>query len=197
MLMVITVVPAMAVDTLFDGTVTLTPGATFDTVSYSGTYTVSQTTPLGALHATGLTYKASDYKWSSCTPPYLMLDDIPPYIFYKNGGNGKWLAYVNEVYHDGWGPTGSSCDNAPLSLNNWQVNDGDKVEYYFILKTSTSYADPNNYTAVKADALAEVKTLVSTGTTTPAPEFPTTLLPATMIIGFLGVVLVIRRTREL
>jgi len=32
--------------------------------------------------------------------------------------------------------------------------------------------------------------------TTPAPEFPTTLLPALMIIGFLGAVFLIQRTRE-
>ena len=31
---------------------------------------------------------------------------------------------------------------------------------------------------------------------TPSPEFPTLLLPATMIIGFLGAVLFIQRTRE-
>jgi len=31
---------------------------------------------------------------------------------------------------------------------------------------------------------------------TPSPEFPTMLLPATMIIGFLGAVLFIQRTRE-
>jgi len=30
----------------------------------------------------------------------------------------------------------------------------------------------------------------------PAPEFPSTILPATMIIGFLGAVLIIQRTRE-
>jgi hypothetical protein len=30
----------------------------------------------------------------------------------------------------------------------------------------------------------------------PVPEFPSTLLPATMIIGFLGAVLIIQRTRE-
>ena len=31
---------------------------------------------------------------------------------------------------------------------------------------------------------------------TPAPEFPSAFLPATMIIGFLGAVLLIQRTRE-
>ena len=30
----------------------------------------------------------------------------------------------------------------------------------------------------------------------PAPEFPSAFLPATMIIGFLGAVLLIQRTRE-
>jgi hypothetical protein len=31
---------------------------------------------------------------------------------------------------------------------------------------------------------------------TPIPEFPTAILPAAMIIGFLGAVLLIQRTRE-
>jgi hypothetical protein len=31
---------------------------------------------------------------------------------------------------------------------------------------------------------------------TPTPEFPSMLLPAAMIIGFLGTVLLIQRTRE-
>jgi hypothetical protein len=41
--------------------------------------------------------------------------------------------------------------------------------------------------------------LVGTGVndpTLPAPEFPSNVLPATMIIGFLGAVLLIQRTRE-
>ncbi|KQC05836.1 MAG: hypothetical protein APR53_02000, partial [Methanoculleus sp. SDB] len=51
--------PAPVTDVLYDGPVTLTSGATFDVTAYSldaaGTaYTVSETTPLGALEATGL-----------------------------------------------------------------------------------------------------------------------------------------------
>ncbi len=49
-------VTAPTMDVLYDGTVVLTPGATFDKTAYnSGTsYTISRTTPLGALDAAGL-----------------------------------------------------------------------------------------------------------------------------------------------
>ncbi|HOX35986.1 MAG TPA: PKD domain-containing protein, partial [Methanoregulaceae archaeon] len=64
----ITVSAAPVVDVLFDGTVTLTPGSTFTQTAYNSagsSYTVEEDTPLGALHATGLTYDVSDKNYGT------------------------------------------------------------------------------------------------------------------------------------
>ena len=101
----ITAAEAPAIDVLYDGTVTLTPDETFDvTPSNSSTaYTVSKTTPLGALQAAAdagsFTYNVTDKRWSY--DGVLLLDDIGTYLRDKTNGV-YWYAYVNDVYKDGY-----------------------------------------------------------------------------------------------
>ena len=71
-------------DTLFDGTVTLTPGETFTKQAYNnatGVYTINRTTPLGALDKVatlqGFTYNVTDKRWQY--DQALMLDDVSHY----------------------------------------------------------------------------------------------------------------------
>ena len=138
--------PVMAV--LFDGPVTLVPGETFSKTAYnSGTsYTINKTTPLGALQTAattaGFTYDVTDKRWT--TDQVLLLDNVSTYT----KATGKWYAYVNDVYKDGFG-------NHANGLNVIELVDNDKVEFYFASGITT----PSDLTAVKAAATAAVKTV--------------------------------------
>ncbi len=152
----ITVNPAQpTMDVLYDGTVNLTPGETFDVTAYnSGTgYTVSETTPLGALQTAatvaGFTYGVTDKNYG--TSGALLLDNVGTYLRDKTNG-AYWYAYVNDVYKDGY-------NNAPGALNLIELVNGDRVEFYY----AAGIADPADLNAVKAAATAAVKTVASTG----------------------------------
>jgi len=143
------------VDVLYDGPVSLTPGGTFEVTSYVAdpagtTYTVSSTTPLGALDTAasnaGFSYVVSDKKMS--TKGILLLDDVDVYAYESPG---EWYAYVNDVYKDGFA-------NSADALNNLQVVHGDTVEFYY----AAGVADPSDLASVQAAAIAAVKTVVST-----------------------------------
>ena len=146
--------PGPVMDVLFDGPVTLVLGETFSKTAYnSGTsYTINTTTPLGALQtaatSAGFTYDVTDKRWS--LDQVLLLDNVSTYT----KATGKWYAYVNDVYKDGFG-------NHANGLNVIELVDNDKVEFYFASGITT----PSDLTAVKAAATAAVKTVVSTGTT--------------------------------
>jgi hypothetical protein len=140
-------------DLLFDGTVTLTPDEKFDVTAYNSAviYNVSETTPLGALQATGLTYEVTDKNYA--TSGALLLDNVDSYPRDKTNGI-YWYAYVNDVYKDGY-------NNPAGGLNLIELADGDRVEFYY----AAGIADPTDLTAVKAATTAAVKTVASTGTT--------------------------------
>ena len=96
--------PAPSMDVLFDGTVMLTPGETFDVVPYNNLtaiFTVSRTTPLGALDVAattaGFTYDVTDKNYA--TSGALLLDNVGTYLRDKTNGI-YWYAYVNDVYKD-------------------------------------------------------------------------------------------------
>jgi len=138
-------------DILYDGTVELNPSETYTINIGSEEYTVSQNTPLGALHAASVandfTYLASNKKWGDTG--VLLLDDIGPYT----RGDNRWFAYVNGVFKDGY-------DGAEFALNIIELADGDTVEYYYVHKDT----DKNDLDAVKAAATAAVKTVASIST---------------------------------
>jgi parallel beta-helix repeat protein len=140
-----------AIPELFNGTVTLTPGETFTKQAYNSgtTYTVNRTTPLGALDVAastaGFTYDVTDSRWTYDT--VLMLDNVDGYLYNKSQ-KWNWLAYVNDVYKDGYGNHANGLDVINLS-------NGDRVEFYYVRGT----VDKTNLTAVKAVALATVKTV--------------------------------------
>ena len=149
----ISTVPVM--DILYDGTVSLTLGETFNVTAYNSgaTYIVNRTTPLGALDkaatTVGFTYNVTDKNYA--TSGALLLDDVDGYIR-KNPS--YWYAYVNDVYKDGF-------NNPAGALNLIELVDGDKVEFYY----AAGIANATNLTAVKAAATAAVKTVASTGVT--------------------------------
>ena len=145
---------------LYNGTVDLAPDTTFTVTSYNGSTTdpvytertVSSTTPLGALQAAAtegnFTYLTNDKKWTD-TPDnkVLLLDDIGTYTF---NNPGKWYAYVNDVYKDGY-------NNKANALNLISLSDGDKVEFYYASGISTD----KSISTVKAAATVAVKTVVN------------------------------------
>ena len=157
-------------DTLFDGPVTLVPGETFSKTAYnSGTsYTINTTTPLGALQtaatSAGFTYDVTDKRWS--LDQVLLLDNVSTYT----KATGKWYAYVNDVYKDGFG-------NHANGLNVIELVDNDKVEFYFASGITT----PSDLTAVKAAATAAVKTVADIQPPGPVMDVlfdgPVTLVP--------------------
>jgi PKD repeat protein/DMSO/TMAO reductase YedYZ molybdopterin-dependent catalytic subunit len=147
-LKVISVTTAPVVDTLFDGTVTLTTGETFTKQAYNnvtgGLYTINRTTPLGALDKVatlqGFTYNVTDKRWQY--DQALMLDDVSHYI---RKSPGYWYAYVNGVYKDSYGNHANGLDVIELN-NNDQVN--------FFYSTGTNLTAPT-------DAIAAVKIKVT------------------------------------
>jgi len=149
------------VDTLFDGTVTLTPDTTFNVTAYNtggGTYTVNRTTPLGALDAVatlqGFAYDVTDKNFASSGA--LLLDNIGTYLYQKTPKKA-WYAYVNEVYKDGY-------NNPAGALNLIGLNDGDTVEFYFV---EGDVANPSDNSAVTSAASAAVKITVEISGSTP------------------------------
>ena len=85
-------------------------------------YTINRTTPLGALDKVatlqGLTYDVTDKRWSY--DQVLLLDDISTYT----KATGKWYAYVNGVYKDGYG-------NHANGLNVIELANNDQVNFYY------------------------------------------------------------------
>ncbi|MFO7772353.1 MAG: CFI-box-CTERM domain-containing protein [Dehalococcoidia bacterium] len=147
-------VPAFAaMDVLYDGTVNLTPGETFDVTVGPTVYEISRTTPLGALDAAatlaGFTYVVTDKRWSY--DQVLLLDDVGAYAY---NDPGRWYAYVNDVYKDGF-------QNTPDGLNVIELADGDTVEFYYAI--SADVPDKDDLDAMKAVAIAVVKMVASTG----------------------------------
>jgi hypothetical protein len=141
------------VDVLFDGTVSLTTGDTFDVTAYNSdvSYTVSRTTPLGALEAAattaGFTFDVTDKNYA--TSGALLLDNVGTYLRDKTNGI-YWYAYVNDVYKDGY-------DNGPDGLNIIELSESDTVEFYY----AAGISDPTDLAAVQAAATAAVKTVVA------------------------------------
>jgi PKD repeat protein len=147
-LKVISVTTAPVLDTLFDGTVTLTTGETFTKQAYNnltgGLYTINRTTPLGALDKVatlqGFTYNVTDKRWQY--DQALMLDDVSHYI---RKSPGYWYAYVNGVYKDSYGNHANGLDVIELN-NNDQVN--------FFYSTGTNLTAPT-------DAIAAIRIKVT------------------------------------
>ncbi|MGI6452338.1 MAG: hemoblobin-interacting domain-containing protein [Syntrophomonadaceae bacterium] len=148
-----TVVALSTIDVIYDGTLNLDPEEEFIVSAYnSGTeYTVNQNTPLGALHkaaiASGFTYDVTDKNYGNSGA--LLLDRIADYNYVKNGS--AWYAYVNGALKDGY-------NNPDGALNLIQLADGDKVEFYY-----ADVEDESDFNAVKAVAIAAVKTTVANG----------------------------------
>jgi DMSO/TMAO reductase YedYZ molybdopterin-dependent catalytic subunit len=154
-----TQVRAATIDMMFDGTATLSPGGTFDVTAYNpggGAYTVSETTPLGALQAAaaakGFSYDVTDKNIGASGA--LLLDNIGKYTYVKGGS--KWYAYVNEAFKDGY-------NNPAGALNLIELNNGDRVEFYY----AAGIDDAANLDTVKSKATAAVKTTVSIGKSAP------------------------------
>ncbi len=122
-------VPPPPIDTIFDGTVTLSPDSTFNVTAYNSQtgYIVNSTTPLGALDAasgtgTGFTYSVSDKNFG--TKGILLLDEIDSYWYNKTAGL-TWICQVNGVTLDDYGsPATDGINLKPLA-------DGDQVNFYF------------------------------------------------------------------
>ena len=139
--------PGPVVDTIYDGTVTLTPGETFTKNAYNNVtnvYTINRTTPLGALDKVasqqGFTYNVTDKRWQY--DQVLLLDDVSHYL---RKSPGYWYAYVNGVYKDGYG-------NHANGLNVIELANNDQVNFYY--STGTNLTAPT-------DALAAVKIKVN------------------------------------
>ncbi len=160
-------VSAADVDVIFDGTVSLSPGKTFQVEAYNsggGTYAVDEATPLGALQAAvsskGLTYDITDKNYEASGA--LLLDNIGSHVYIKGGS--RWYAYVNGILKDGF-------NNPEGALNLIELKDGDKVEFYF----AAGISDGSDFDAVKAAATAAVKTVASLGSPVPGDESDWTL----------------------
>ena len=146
-------VSAASIDVVYDGSVVLSPSGTFEVKAYNpdgGTYTVNETTPLGALQAAvstkGLTYDVTDKNFG--TSGALLLDNIGSYAYVKGGG--RWYAYVNGAFQDGF-------NNPSGGLNLIQRQNGDTVEFYF----AEGISDAADLATVKTKATAAVKTVAS------------------------------------
>ena len=161
----ITVTAVPVVDTIFDGTVTLTSGETFTKQAYNnvtgGLYTINRTTPLGALDKValqqGFTYNVTDKRWQY--DQTLLLDDVSHYL---RKSPGYWYAYVNGVYKDGYG-------NHANGLNVIELANNDQVNFYY--STGDSVTAPT-------DALAAVKINVKIGDQPTVPDWTLSLTGA-------------------
>jgi len=137
---------------LYDGKVTLIPNETFTVEAYnnaSGIYTISRTTPLGALDKVasqqGFTYNATDKRWAC--DQVLLLDDIGEFIRKP----GYWYAYVNGVYKDGYGNHAGGLNVVELATN-------DQVNFYYAQGVS-SLADMSEVIS-KANVMVTIKVRV-------------------------------------
>ena len=134
-------VQATVQEILFDGTVTLTNGTTFAYVpsnNASASYTVSTTTDLGALTATGLAFNASDEWYASYIPHTFFLESIAG-IENEAWPNSTWCIYINDA-------------PASAGLSGNEIEDGDNVKFYFCPANSTTYA----YITEKASYLVNI-----------------------------------------
>ena len=153
-------------DVLYEGTMALTPGETYEVTAYSSgeTYSVDRNTPLGALQtaadAKGFTYDVTDKNYEK-SGGSLLLDNVGKYNFDKGGG--QWYAYVNDVFKDGFNNKGDA-------LNLIQLVNGDRVEFYY----AAGISDKTDYNAVKAAATAAVKVVVGTGGAAPTDSIAPT-----------------------
>ncbi len=157
LLLVLSIIPqtvarAAGMDVVFDGAVSLSPGNSFQVKAYNPggeTYTVDEGTPLGVLHAVAtqksITYDVTDKNYEASGA--LLLDNIGNYTYVKGGA--RWHSYVNGVLEDGF-------NNPEGALNLIELNEGDKVEFYFAAVPNASDLD-----AVKVNAVAAIKTVVS------------------------------------
>jgi len=76
-------------------------------------------------------------------------------------------------------------------------NDGSIVGWGLNSNGQATPPAGNNYVAIAAGNFYSLALTHATGGEgVNAPEFPSTILPATMIIGFLGAILYIKKTRE-
>ena len=167
--------PGPVVNTLFDGAVTLVQGETFTKQAYNnvtgGLYTINRTTPLGALDKVAtlqsLTYDVTDKRWSN--DQVLLLDNISTYT----KATGKWYAYVNGVYRDGYG-------NHTNGLNVIELANNDQVNFYFAPNSNPDpIANASAVVKIKANVQAPgpvVDTLFD-GTVNLAPDTKFTLVP--------------------
>ena len=167
--------PGPVVNTLFDGVVTLVQGETFTKQAYNnvtgGLYTINRTTPLGALDKVAtlqsLTYDVTDKRWTN--DQVLLLDNISTYT----KATGKWYAYINGVYRDGYG-------NHTNGLNVIELANNDQVNFYFAPNSNPDpIANASAVVKIKANVQAPgpvVDTLFE-GTVNLAPDTKFTLVP--------------------
>jgi hypothetical protein len=101
----------------------------------------------------------------------------------------KLYAKENLIDTDGDG-IADGADNCPIVSNPTQV-DTDHEGIGDVCDNCPSVANPDQLDT-NGDGIGNA---CEQGPA-PVPEFPSTVLPATMIIGFLGAVLLIQRTRE-
>jgi len=136
--------PPGPVDTLFDGTVNLTPDTKFTLVPYNNptaSYLVNTTTPLGALDSVnksaGIRLDVTDKSYA--TKNILMVDNIGNYLYSKSGSiTYTWICQLNGVTLDDYGAPSTD------GLNIKSLANGDQVNFYYGMKPVT----PSNATAV-------------------------------------------------
>jgi hypothetical protein len=155
---------------------------------------------------------ATDF-WGDMTNPITQDVEAKAYVRYDCNTNTVYLLVIDE---DGGGlllpPAVSVSINNNLvapSMVVWDYTDSSETYAYgyealFPLPPATygNFVIENEYlafidnTAVYTTAATVDVPLEITCGAIPSPEFPSTFLPATMIIGFLGAVLYIQRTKE-
>ena len=102
---------------------------------------------------TGLTYDVTDKRWSY--DQVLLLDNVSTYT----KATGKWYAYVNGVYKDGYG-------NHANGLNVIELVNNDQVNFYYA---------PNNNPNPVVNATAVVKIKASIGGQPTVPDWTLSL----------------------
>ena len=142
------------VDILFEGTVTLKNETTFSYVpsnNASASYTVSTTTDLGALIATGLALNASDSWYASYGTFWLeSIADIENEVW----PSSTWAIYINDV-------------PASKGLGGNELEDGDNVKFYFCPADSTTYAYITENASYLVNITVNVTALPTSTPTTP------------------------------
>jgi hypothetical protein len=123
--------------------------------------------------------------------PYLG-EGLEYHVYGSNtfGGVTGAEAVITDVYLDGWRPFNAAED---ANLNMWCSDDVAaklKLDGKYRYVKVVAWAPTGSLNEPEIDNVARV--IPSTN----VPEFPSSILPLTMIIGFLGVVFYIHRTRE-